>query len=108
MVHKKVIVALMVVAVIAAGSALAANSRSAAVKLTLWHNYGTEANAVAAVNLAKAFEKSHPNISIKVVSQPAANYFALSRPPRSQRPALTSGSCGPGCSRSSIRSFCSI
>ena len=77
MVHKKVIVALMVVAVIAAGSALAANSRSAAVKLTLWHNYGTEANAVAAVNLAKAFEKSHPNISIKVVSQPAANYFAL-------------------------------
>ena len=35
MVHKKVIVALMVVAVIAAGSALAANSRSAAVKLTL-------------------------------------------------------------------------
>src|SRR3989442_7346194 len=77
MVQKKVIVELMVVAVIAAGSALAATSRSAAVKLTLWHNYGTEANAVAAVNLAKAFEKSHPNISIKVVSQPAANYFAL-------------------------------
>src|SRR5882672_717914 len=77
MVNKKAIVALMVVAVIAAGSALAATSASSKVTLTLWHNYGTEANAVAAVNLAKAFEKAHPNISVKVVSQPAANYFAL-------------------------------
>src|SRR4051794_35955162 len=45
--------------------------------LTLWHNYGTEGNAVAAVNLAKAYEKLHPNVEIKVVSQPADNYFAL-------------------------------
>ena len=78
MLRKKLIVTLLAVAAVGAGSALAATSGgSAKVKLTLWHNYGTEANAVAAVNLAKAFEKAHPNISIKVVSQPASNYFAL-------------------------------
>jgi raffinose/stachyose/melibiose transport system substrate-binding protein len=76
-VHKKLIVLLIAAAALVAGSALAATSGSAKVKLTLWHNYGTEANAVAAVNLAKAFEKAHPEISVKVVSQPAANYFAL-------------------------------
>ena len=46
-------------------------------ELTLWHNYGTEGNAVATKNLVAAFEKLHPDISIKVVSQPADNYFAL-------------------------------
>jgi raffinose/stachyose/melibiose transport system substrate-binding protein len=78
MVHKKLIVPLVAAVALAAGSAFAATSGSSGkVNLTLWHNYGTEANAVAAVNLAKAFEKAHPNISVKVVSQPAANYFAL-------------------------------
>jgi raffinose/stachyose/melibiose transport system substrate-binding protein len=75
--QKKLIVALIAVAAVAAGGAFAATSRTDTVKLTLWHNYGTEANAVAAVKLAKAFEKAHSNISVKVVSQPAANYFAL-------------------------------
>ena len=28
-------------------------------------------------NLAKAFHKLHPNVTINVVSQPADNYFAL-------------------------------
>lgn len=61
-----------------AGAAVAASaSRGGGVTLTLWHNYGTERNAVAAVNLAKAFERTHPGITIKVVSQPAENYFAL-------------------------------
>jgi ABC-type glycerol-3-phosphate transport system substrate-binding protein len=46
------------------------------VTLTIWHNYGTEQNATALVNLAKAFEKLHPNIKVNVVSQPATNYFA--------------------------------
>ena len=50
---------------------------SGTVTLTLWHNYGTEANATATVNLVNAFEKLHPNIKIKVVSQPASNYFSL-------------------------------
>jgi raffinose/stachyose/melibiose transport system substrate-binding protein len=77
MVHKKLIVPLIAAAAVTAGSALAATSGSSKVNLTLWHNYGTEANTAATVNLAKAFEKAHPNISVKVVSQPAANYFAL-------------------------------
>lgn len=46
-------------------------------ELTLWHNYGTEANAVATANLVKAFEAKNPGITIKIVSQPADNYFDL-------------------------------
>jgi ABC-type glycerol-3-phosphate transport system substrate-binding protein len=47
------------------------------VTLTIWENYGTEQNATALDNLAKAFHKLHPNITVNVVSQPASNYFAL-------------------------------
>ena len=49
---------------------------SGPVTLTIWHNYGTEQNATALANLAKAFHKLHPNITVNVVSQPATNYFA--------------------------------
>lgn len=68
-----------VVAALLAGSFYAAvpASASAKVTLTLWQNYGTEQNAVATNNLVKAFEKANPNITIKVVAQPASNYFAL-------------------------------
>ena len=52
-------------------------STSAPVTLTIWHNYGTEQNATALQNLAKAFEKIHKNVTVNVVSQPATNYFAL-------------------------------
>ena len=68
-----------VAAALLAGSFYAAlpASASAKVTLTLWQNYGTEQNAVATNNLVKAFEKANPNITIKVVAQPASNYFAL-------------------------------
>jgi ABC-type glycerol-3-phosphate transport system substrate-binding protein len=60
------------------GAALGATSaRSASVTLTLWHNYGTEGNAIATKNLVNAFQKLNPNIKINMVSQPADNYFAL-------------------------------
>ena len=49
---------------------------SGPVTLTVWHNYGTEQNATALANMAKAFHKLHPNITVNVVSQPATNYFA--------------------------------
>ena len=49
---------------------------SSPVTLTIWHNYGTEQNATALQNLAKAFEKLHRNIKVDVVSQDASNYFA--------------------------------
>jgi len=45
--------------------------------LTLWHNYGKEANATATEALVKAFEAKYPGINIEVVSQPADNYFDL-------------------------------
>ncbi|MGO9079369.1 MAG: ABC transporter substrate-binding protein [Streptosporangiaceae bacterium] len=46
------------------------------VTLTIWENYGTEQNATALQNLAKAFEKLHRTIKVSIVSQDASNYFA--------------------------------
>ena len=67
-------------ALLAAGcgsSGSSGNGSSASpVTITIWHNYGTEQNATALNNLAKAFEKLHPNIKVTVVMQPASNYFA--------------------------------
>ncbi len=76
------------VALLSAGVLLAACGSSAAavravpaartqVHLTLWQNYGTEANATATTNLVNAFERLHPGIRISVVGQPASNYFSL-------------------------------
>jgi ABC-type glycerol-3-phosphate transport system substrate-binding protein len=59
------------------GSGSGSSSSSGKVTLTIWENYGTEQNATALDNLAKAFHKLHPNITVSVVSQPASNYFAL-------------------------------
>src|SRR2546426_3941874 len=79
MVRKTMIAVLIALAAGAAavGGLAATSTKSGNVTLTLWHNYGTGGNAGATVNLVKAFEKTHPNIQIKVVSQPSANYFAL-------------------------------
>jgi raffinose/stachyose/melibiose transport system substrate-binding protein len=79
MVRKTMIGVLIALAAASAvgGSLAATSAQSGTVNLTLWHNYGTGGNAGATVNLVKAFEQVHPNIKIKVVSQPSANYFAL-------------------------------
>jgi len=67
-------------ALLAAGCSSSGSSSSGTtasqVTITIWHNYGTEQNATALTNLAKAFEKLHPNVKVTVVSQPASNYFA--------------------------------
>jgi raffinose/stachyose/melibiose transport system substrate-binding protein len=60
----------------APGSSEAATN-AAPVTLTLWHNYGTEANAAVTESLVKAYQVHHPNVTINLVSQPADNYFAL-------------------------------
>ena len=75
----KIAAAGAVAAMLAAGCGGSGGSggSNAPVTLTIWHNYGTEQNATALVNLAKAFHKLHPNITVNVVSQPAPNYFAL-------------------------------
>jgi len=70
------------VALLAAGCSSGSSSSSSGsggagpVTITIWHNYGTEQNATALNNLAKAFEKLHPNVKVNVVSQDASNYFA--------------------------------
>ena len=60
-------------ALLAAGcgsaSSGSAGGSNAPVTLTIWHNYGTEQNATALVNLGKAFHRLHPNITVDVVSQ---------------------------------------
>jgi ABC-type glycerol-3-phosphate transport system substrate-binding protein len=71
----------------AAGLALAAcgssapagtSSSSGKITLTFWENYGTQLSLLnTAKNLISAYEKLHPNVTIKMVSQPANNYFAL-------------------------------
>ena len=77
--YRKLLIGVLVaaIAVTAASVAFGASSKRSTTQLTLWHNYGTEGNAVATNNLVKAFEKLHPDIKIRVVSQPADNYFAL-------------------------------
>jgi raffinose/stachyose/melibiose transport system substrate-binding protein len=62
---------------VAWASAHNAHAAASKVSLTLWENYGTEQNATATKDLVKAYEKLHPSVTIKVVSQPADNYFAL-------------------------------
>ena len=53
------------------------HASSSSVSLTLWENYGTEQNATATKALVSAYEKLHHGVTIKVVSEPADNYFAL-------------------------------
>ena len=61
----------------ASSQAAASPTAAAPVTLTLWHNYGTEANATVTQALVKAYTTKNPNVTINVVSQPADNYFAL-------------------------------
>ena len=74
---RRLIIGIAALAAVAALGGAASGARSGNVTLTLWHNYGTEGNAIATKNLVTAFEKANPGITIKMVSQPADNYFAL-------------------------------
>jgi raffinose/stachyose/melibiose transport system substrate-binding protein len=48
------------------------------ITLTFWENYGTQQTLLdTAKNLISAYKKLHPEVTIKMVSQPADNYFAL-------------------------------
>ena len=71
------VAAVALVATACGSSGGSSGSTSGPVTLTIWENYGTEQNATALKNLAKAFEKLHKNVTVNVVSQPADNYFAL-------------------------------
>ena len=80
--RKLAIAAVAAVALLLAGCSStaptnASGSSTAPVTLTLWHNYGTEQNAVAVTRLTAAYHKLHPNVSFKIVSQPGDSYFSL-------------------------------
>ncbi|HEX9067110.1 MAG TPA: ABC transporter substrate-binding protein [Streptosporangiaceae bacterium] len=45
--------------------------------ITIAENYGTEQNATALRNLAAAFHKLHPDITVKIQPQNGDNYFAI-------------------------------
>jgi ABC-type glycerol-3-phosphate transport system substrate-binding protein len=75
----RIAIAVAIVALIAAGAGVASAKKSGdgAVTLTLWHNYGNDNDAIALNHLIAGFEKLHPTIQIKAISQPGSNYFAL-------------------------------
>ncbi|HTI01776.1 MAG TPA: ABC transporter substrate-binding protein [Acidisoma sp.] len=62
---------------LALGALAGATAPADAGTITIWHNYGTEVNATALSAVVAAFEKADPDVQVKVVSQPADNYFAL-------------------------------
>ena len=71
-----VVAALLAAGCSSSGGGSGGGKSSGPVTITIWHNYGTEQNATALKNLAAAFHKLHPSITVKVVSQDASNYFA--------------------------------
>jgi raffinose/stachyose/melibiose transport system substrate-binding protein len=71
------VAAVLATACSSSGGSSGSSSASGPVTLTVWENYGTEQNATALKNMAAAFHKLHPNVTVNVVSQPADNYFAL-------------------------------
>lgn len=75
----KIAIAVAAVGLVAAASTGLATARpdSGTVTLTLWHNYGNDNDAIALNHLIAAFEKIHPTVQIKAISQPGSNYFAL-------------------------------
>ena len=65
------------VATAALASSVVAAEELEPAEITLWHNYGTEANAAATEALIEGFEAKYPGVTVKAVSQPADQYFDL-------------------------------
>lgn len=76
--RRLIVVGLLAAAVGISGCSSGGSSAAGGkVTLTLWQNYGTTTNAKATTELVKAYEAAHPDVTIKVVPQPADNYFSL-------------------------------
>ena len=67
----------MALAVASLGVNASVASASTKTTLTIWHNLGDTQNATAVKALTDAYAKLHPDVTFKLVSQPADNYFAL-------------------------------
>lgn len=68
---------MLLVSLLLMASTAAQGASKGMTTVTLWSNFGPAYNGTATQKLASAFERTHPNIKINVVSQPAGNYFAL-------------------------------
>ncbi|MEI6649362.1 MAG: extracellular solute-binding protein [Actinomycetes bacterium] len=55
----------------------ATSAQASGTVITIWHNLGDTQNATAVKGLTDAYTKLHPDVTFKLVSQPADNYFAL-------------------------------
>ena len=75
--NRKLLSLVTALVIVGAGCGGSGSSPSGPVTLTLWHNYGTEANAAVTESLVKAYMATNANVKIELVSQPADNYFAL-------------------------------
>ena len=72
-----VVAALLAAGCASSGGGSGGGTSSGPVTITIAENYGTEQNATALRNLAAAFHKLHPNITVKIQPQNGDNYFAL-------------------------------
>jgi len=76
--NKKILVGVLAAAMSFTGIGLTAPTANASgTVITIWHNLGTTQNATAVQGLTDAYTKLHPDVTFKLVSQPADNYFAL-------------------------------
>ena len=76
--RKGILVGALAFALAFAGIGINASSAQASgTVITIWHNLGDTQNATAVKGLTDAYTKLHPDVTFKLVSQPADNYFAL-------------------------------
>jgi ABC-type glycerol-3-phosphate transport system substrate-binding protein len=71
------VVAALLAAGCSSGGGGGGGTSSGPVTITIAENYGTEQNATALRNLATAFHKLHPDITVKIQPQNGDNYFAI-------------------------------
>ena len=76
--NKNILVGALAIAMAFTGIGItASNANASGTVITIWHNLGTTQNATAVQGLTDAYTKLHPDVTFKLVSQPADNYFAL-------------------------------
>ena len=77
--NRKILIGALVSALAFVGIGMNTISANAATTttLTIWHNLGDTQNSTAVKALTDAYTKLHSDVTFKLVSQPADNYFAL-------------------------------
>ena len=73
---KGILAGALAFAMVAGIGITASTAQASGTVITIWHNLGTTQNATAVQGLTDAYTKLHPDVTFKLVSQPADNYFA--------------------------------